>query len=37
MNKKVKHLGYLVDTARNAVPTVDTLKKTYNKACFLWL
>ena len=27
MNKKVKHLGYLVDTARNAVPTIDTLKK----------
>ena len=27
MDKKVKHLGYLVDTARNAVPTLDTLKK----------
>ena len=25
--KTIEHLGYLVDTARNAVPTIDTLKK----------
>lgn len=25
--KRTKHLGYLVDSARNAVPTLDTLKR----------
>lgn len=27
--KRAKHLGYLIDTARNAVPTTETLKKLF--------